>query len=444
MDKWINNNWFVRIIALFLALLLYISAPENSNPLIGPSKQSQTNQERTTSTSNSDTSGNTVKVIDSVPVKAYFDNNNYIVIGVPDEIAVTLNGPLSEVTKASVQKDFEVYADLEGLKPGNHKIKLKYRNLNSNIKMDMSPSTATVSIERKITRSFPVKVDFVNSDQIASGYKAGSPIVKPKTVEVTGPERIVESIAEAKARVNLQGANSDISQNSDVTLYDRRGNILPVSKVSPSGVSITVPISSPGKQLPVNVTQTGTPQDGITIKDIQVAPKEITAYGPEDVLKSLTKLDDISLDISKITDDSTINLDVPVPEGAKAVYPKQIQVKVTVNKQNPDVPANTDKQQTKVLKGIPIKTAGLDNSKKLEFLTPAVDALDITVTGTAAELNKVSSSDFALSIDASGLDDGDHTVKINAAGPKDTAWKLSQEEAKIRISSQPQTDSSQS
>ncbi|MFY4776630.1 YbbR-like domain-containing protein [Metabacillus sp. RGM 3146] len=444
MDKWINNNWFVRIIALFLALLLYISVPENSNPLIGPSKQSQTNQESTTSTSTNDTSGNITKVVDSVPVKAYFDNENYIVYGLPDEIAVTLNGPLSDVTKASVQKDFEVYADLEGLKPGNHKIKLKYRNLNSNIKMDMSPSTATVSIERKITKSFPVKVDFVNSNQIASGYKAGTPVVNPKTVEVTGPERVVESIAEAKARVNLQGANNDISQNSDVTLYDRRGNILPVSKISPSGVSITVPISSPGKQLPVNVIQTGTPQDGITIKDIQVDPKEITAYGPEDVLNSLTKIDDIRLDISKIKDDSTINLDVPVPEGIKEVYPKQIQVKVNVDKQKADVPASADKQETKVLKGIPIKTTGMDNTKQIEFLTPSVDALDVTVTGTSAELNKVSSSDFALSIDVSGLDDGDHTVKINASGPKNAAWKLPQEEAKIRISSQLQTDSSQS
>lgn len=445
MDRWINNNWFVRIIALFLALLLYISAPENTNPLVPRTHQDRNEVQQQQSGKSADPASYTERVVTGIPIKAVYDDERYIVYNLPSETAVTLKGPISDVTRSSVQKDFEVYADLEDLKQGTHKIKLKYRNLNPNLKMDMNPSDVSVTIERKVTKSFPVQVDIVNADQISPGYEAGTPAVKPKTVEVTGPERDIERIAEVKARVNLQGAKDDISQTADITLYDKNGNIVPATKVSPSSVSITVPVTSPGKQLPVSIVQSGTPKDGITIKEIKAETDQITAYGPEKVLSDLKKIDDIPLDVSGITDNATVTLDVPVPDGATEVYPKQIKVRVTVDKQQAegDVPAQAEKQETKVLKGIPIKTTGLESDKTLDYISPSVDAEDITVTGTASELNKISSRDFSLSIDASGLEDGEHTVKINASGPKTASWKLSQEEAKIQISSQ-QTDSSQS
>lgn len=74
----------------------------------------------------------------------------------------------------------------------------------------------------------------------------------------------------------------------------------------------------------------------------------------------------------------------------------------------------------------------------MDFLSPKNGTIDIFADGKKSDLDKISASDFNVSIDLSGLKEGDHEVSYIVSGPKNITWRLSGEKAKIRISDEAQ------
>ena len=113
MDKFLNNRWAVKIIALLLALLLYVAVNNNQ----APTPKSRGILFPTSTTDEA--------TLTDIPVKAYYDEANYVVTGVPQTVNVTIKGSTSAVKKARQTKNFEIYADMNKLKTGTHKVELK-------------------------------------------------------------------------------------------------------------------------------------------------------------------------------------------------------------------------------------------------------------------------------------------------------------------------------
>ena len=94
IDKLIESPWFIRIVALLLALLLFENVYEENGQEVNVPQDKQ------------------VEVIEDVPVKVYYDTENLVVTGVPETVTLTLSGPRSNLTQAVTQRAFEVYVDL--------------------------------------------------------------------------------------------------------------------------------------------------------------------------------------------------------------------------------------------------------------------------------------------------------------------------------------------
>jgi YbbR domain-containing protein len=287
----------------------------------------------------------------------------------------------------------------------------------------LNPSIITVNVEEKVTRDFPVQVDFINKDQIETGYTAQDPIVQPSVVRVTGSKTLIDSIALIKSRVNLQNANETIEQESKVTVYDGDGNILPL-EVYPSVVDVTVPITSPSKKLPFKLMNEGELGEGLSISNIEAVPNEVTIYGPLDVIDPLEFIDGVTVDLSKIKDDTVLDVDIPVPDGVTKVSPEKIQIKVDV-----------EKEEEKVLENLPVNIRGLGEGKIIQFLEPESEELDLSVVGAPSVLTNIKPSDLELFVNVTDLSDGEHDVKVEVNGPQDIKWTLPVDEVKVKISS---------
>lgn len=402
----------MKFTALFLALMLYASVniqagptpvKQPANPLApGPSSDAAT--------------------VTDVPVQTYFDQENLVVTGVPETVNVDLEGPTSTLTLARQVKDFEIYADLSNLSIGTHRVQLRHKNLSEDLEASINPSIITVSIEEKITQDFSVEVDFINRNQMKEGYMPEQPIVTPNSIRVTASKEVIESIALVKARVNLDNIEETIKRESRVTIYDGDGNILPV-EVEPSVVDITVPITSPSKTLPFKIVREGKLADGISISSIESDPKEVTVYGAQDVLDQLEFINDVSVDLSKLQEDTEIEVNVPTPEGVKKITPEKIKIKIKV-----------EKEEEKTFDNQPINSVGL-GEKELEFIDPASDALDISIFGAPSIIQGIIADDIELYVNVTELGDGEHDVKVEVNGPQNITWTIPKEEVKIRISS---------
>lgn len=103
MDKLMDNPWFLKGVALVLAFLLFSSVPDG-----GGNKATDENVP----------ASQKVETIEDVPVKSYFDTENFVVSGVPNTVKLTIQGPKSIVQTAKSIKDFEVYVDLTDAKIG--------------------------------------------------------------------------------------------------------------------------------------------------------------------------------------------------------------------------------------------------------------------------------------------------------------------------------------
>ncbi|KLK97906.1 YbbR-like domain-containing protein YbbR [Bacillus pumilus] len=412
MDKILNNRWAVKLLALVFALLLYGAV--NSAQAPTPKKIGE---------SFFPTSTTDEATLTDIPVKAYYDDEKYVVTGVPQTVNVTIKGSTSAVKTARQTKNFEIYADMQNLSTGTHKVELKARDVSKGLTLSINPSVTTVTIQEKTTAEFPVETEFYNQNKIKDGYSPEQPIVNPKKVTVTGSKDVIDKISVIKAFVNLEDVDQQIEKEAKLTVYDSSGNELPV-EVSPSVVDITVPISSPSKKVPFKIERTGSLPEGISISSIETSPSEVTVYGSQKALDALDFIDGVKLDLSKIKDDTEIDADIPLPDGVKKVSPETVKIKVKVAT-----------AEEKKIDNVPISIVGLSKDLTSDFVSPSSGRITLTVKGSKSAIDKLKASDVEAYINAGDLNEGTHEVKVQVNGPQNVTWTLSRSKVKVKLTS---------
>ncbi len=450
MDKLMNNHWFMKIIALLLAFMLYLSVTLEET---GSSSSPFNSSSSSGSTSNEET-----QTIQDVPVTAYFDDEKYIVSGLPETVDITLKGSKSDI---KLQRDVKVYANLENLKPGNHQVKL-HDNIDDGLSVEIDPKTVQVTIEQKVSKKFPLEVSLA-SDQIKSGYVAGTPSVSPKSVVVTGGKSQIESISSVKALVEEDDADSTIKQQAKVVAFDRNLNKLNVD-TNPEFVQVNIPIKRESKSVPLKFEASGTPSEGVKVTSIEPQTKEAVIYGDEDALKSVNEISEIPVDVSDIRGTETVEVNVPLPEGIKRVSPESVKVKVntsegstkeeeakedekeTVEKESTEPEETTTEEEekeqekeeeetnlTRTISGVSLSIGGQSNSFLYQMLTPSNGTISISATGPKNTVQSLSAEDISASVSASGYEAGTYTLPISVSGPSGVQVTPNTSTAKVEI-----------
>ncbi|MEH7075894.1 CdaR family protein [Neobacillus drentensis] len=402
MDKLMDTPWFIKILALVLAVLLYSSVPHTGKKITDvPGEQS-------------------TATISNIPVNVYYDTENLVVSGIPSKVEVTLKGPLTHIQTAKGLKNFEVYVNLTKAKIGKQKVKIRVRDLSDKLTATVKPSTVNVSVQEKITKEFKVEAEF-NKNQIEEGYSAGQPVVEPNKVKITGAKSIIDRITYVKA--TLEGKDKlkeTITEEANIQVLDKDLNKLNV-KAEPDTVKITIPVKSNSKTVPINIVRNGTPPKGVTIDSIEIDEKEATIYGSDSVLGKTEKVR-VEVDLSKITDNTTLTLPVIISNGITKVTPQTVKATIVVKK-----------QEEKTVSDVPLKIQGLSDQFTATINDPGSQMIDILINGPALAVKRVRPEDFKVFIDLSSLEEGDHEVNIHVEGPTDIKWKPVKSSAKITI-----------
>jgi len=410
MDKFIEGKWFSRIVAFLLAMLLVTSVYMDENE----KKQADGEQD------NPD-------IIEDVEVEAYYDRDQYVVTGVPETVDVYIEGSRNIVQRTKAIKDFTVYVDLTNAKIGNQKVDIKYRDISDQLTVVIEPSSVTVNVQEKVTKEFVVEGEF-NHSVLEDGYKSETPVVEPNTVRITGAKDIIERISYVKATINVEGPMTEtFTEDAKVQVLDRDLNKLDVI-VEPDTVEVTVPVKAPSKKVPISIKQTGTPKEGITIKEIKPEISEVTLQGSK---KELDKMDiiDLPVDISDITSNRTLTVPIELPEGNLSVEPESIKVDITV-----------EEEEAKVLSDLQIEPVGLSERFSLNFLTPPNGKTALKVFGPLESLRRINANSIELFLDVSKMAIGEHEVDIQVKAPNSVQWELAMSKARVSISEKTLTE----
>lgn len=462
MDKLLDNPWFLRLAALFLAVLLFYTVKADQD------------EERKNSTSED------MEVIHDVPVEVYYDDENLIVSGVPETVKMTIEGPSNIVQSTKLLKDYTLFVDLRSLPTGEHEVRIDHENISDKLQVRIDPSNVNVTIEEKITKSFHVEPE-LNERLLAEGYFVSSMDVDPSTIEITGAKSLIDSINYVKATVTAEAdTKKSFEQETKVRVLDRDLNKIDVQS-SPELVNVKVEIEEHQKEVPIALKQVGKPGKGVTIESIEPETDRVTLTGANRVLDDIQELS-VDVDVSKVKKSGTIDVELKKPGEVTSMSLSTLKVRVKVkdddsdseeedgedkderadgsedeeeegqtaqnnndeesdkekteeNKTENDQKEDADEDQEKTIKvnDVPIQQTGLKSQFTSTFITPNSENVTLTVRGKESVVDRLSKSDFAASVDLSDAKEGESTYPIIIEGPADTEWTASVKEATIKI-----------
>ncbi|WP_079707977.1 CdaR family protein [Paraliobacillus ryukyuensis] len=410
MNDWLNKPWVIRVISLILALLIFTIITFDNRDTSGDALRLDLFS-----------SSQETQIVDDVPINVNM-SDNYVVSGVPDTATVTLKGTVSVVQSTAAQRNFDLIVDLEGLEPGTHTVPIEYEGISDRINAEVDPAEIQVTIEEKATTDFTVTPDYTNEDLLEPGYELQDATIDPSTVSITSSKSVIDSIAVVKAVVDVEGIQESVTINDvHVRVYDSEGNELS-AKVDPETVDVTVNVDNPNKSVPISVETTGEPQEGIQIVSLTPETEEVQVYASKTNLQDITEITTEAIDVSEITEDTSVEIELNPPDNVRLLKPKTINVQVDV-----------DKEVEQTFKGVDIEVDNLGEGYTASFVEPENSTMDITVTGYESVLADVEASDFTLTVDASNLTPGEHQIPIEVSAPDELDVSLASENATINV-----------
>ena len=365
------------------------------------------------------------EILYNQPVTAVYNEELYVVEGLPDKVDITLVGQKRHIFLAKQAPSKGVSVDLTGLKPGNHKVTLKYTQRLKSLDYKLDPSTVTVTIYEKVSENKTLTYDVLHKDNLDSKLYISNVELDRSEVIIKGAQYKLDQVATVKALVDakkIPNKSGDINlKDVQLVAYDNDGKIVDV-EIVPKTVTAKITVTSPSKEVPIKVVPTGDLAFGKSIKSIEPSVSSVTLYGSSDVLDKIEQLE-VKINVDGLEDDKEFSVTLDKPSGVNELSTKTIKVKVTI-----------DKSIKKEFKNISVTVENLDPKYKAQALTEDDRQVTVIVSGSESIINDIDISSIKAYVDLKDYTVGEWDVPVKVTG---NDLKLSYEskvrKVKIRI-----------
>lgn len=379
LDKMLQSTLSIKILSFVLAVILLFTVSGGSFDSV-------------LSTPNG---GDYIK---DVPVKIEGLQDDYDVVGMPESVSVALIGPSIDIYTTKLSRNYEVYVDLSGLGEGEQTVELKYRNIPSSLEVMIVPQTVTVTITRKVTKTFDLSYQFINEDQMDKKYSVSVDSIEHNEVEIRGSQDNIDKVYSVKALIDLSGIDDSFSQECTVKAYDRSGKALNV-EIIPSTVEVDCSVSSYSKTVPLVPEYTGTLASGFGIEQVEFSETEVKIYGNESKLKNISNVK-VQIDIQDLAASRTFkDLKLVKEDGINKMSFDKVDGEVTVTT-----------AISKTISDIPITIK--NNDKDYQVRLNDEDKATITFEGAQSVIENLKPEDVSVYVDVKNLKIGRHTAPL--------------------------------
>lgn len=365
-------------------------------------------------------------VLSNQPVVVEYNEEAYVVEGIPETADIVLMGRKSDLYLAEQLGDHKLSLDLTGLSAGTHKVNIKYNNPIKKLDYKIDPSRATIVIYPKVSASRTVTTDVLNKDKLGSTLVISSIKLDRDEVIIKSYKEKLEKVASVKALVDVNALNASSAgtytlENVKLIAYDEKGTEIKDIEIVPGTITATVEISSPSKTVPVKIVPVGDVASGSAISSITSNVNNITLYGEEDVLKEISEIE-VEIDVNGLSKDKTFQETIVKPTGVRSMSDTAVTIKVKME-------GETSKEFT----DIPIVFEHLDTTKYKPLAKNASDTkVNVVVKGVKSVLDKLDSKDIKAYVDLSDLEPGTYEVPVMVTG-SDLKLSYSSRTTKIEV-----------
>ena len=351
------------------------------------------------------------EVIPNVPVVVNYNEEAYVVEGVPETVDITLTGRKSDIYLAKQLGEYEVILDLSDYKPGDtpYKVYFTYSKSIDSLSYKLSPEYVQVTIKNKESLVKSIDYDLLNIDALDSKLSVESVTLDQSEVVVKGGSDALEAIASVKALIDLEkqefkeAGTYDID-NVELVAYDSSGAKLDNIEIVPKTISATVVLDSYSKTVPLEVQTTGKLVTGKAIASILInnnTTYSITIYGDEDEIESIESIP-VTIDVSDMGNESTktYKVNIKKPNGVRDMSVDNVEITTTFGE---------EEQKTIVLKN---NFTQKNIASGLTANPISGQEISVQVKGVASVIENINAEDIQAYIDLAGLGVGDYEVEV--------------------------------
>ncbi len=409
LETWLSRSNTLLFVSLFLAVLVFFLFDQKKMLF-------------------NDTSA---EVLKDQKVEAIYNEEAYVVEGLPDKVDITLMGSRSDLFIAKQSTASKVTVDLTGLKPGTHKVNIEYMRPNDSVEYSVNPSVATVNVYPKVSESKTLTMDLLNQDSLDDKLVVDNvtPEVDKVVIKGTDDESAINSlkkVATVKALVDVSSLNNQ--EVGTVTLkdvplkaYDSNGNSLDI-EIVPSKIQVTASLSSPSKTVLIRVIPKGDVTFGQAISSITLNESNVTVYGQQSVLDELEYVP-VEVDVDALKENREYKLELEKPKGIKSMSVNNVTVQITLG-------VATDKD----ISNVNIDVRNLDDRYSVQGLSQNDIQVTVNVKGVESVLNSLTADDITAYIDLEDYKPGEYEVEVQVEGTDSRVQYLSKtKKVKIRV-----------
>ncbi|HAO61971.1 MAG TPA: hypothetical protein DCQ90_08745 [Erysipelotrichaceae bacterium] len=383
-DKVLFNR-FSKSVALVLAILMYVFINYNLGELFFESQI---------------TAGGK---INNIPVTVIANDEVYEISGLPTQVNALLVGEYADIQLVTNQKAYSVVADLTGLVEGTHEVNLSAKDFSSRVDVVLQPSTAVVTIKKKISQQFNVGYDFVNTDKMNQEFELGIPTFETTEVIIRASQSTIEKIGNVKALIDVTGVDASFSQDAILVAYDQQGNRMDVD-IIPSSIYATVVVTNPNKSVSVVIIPQGEIPNGKAIESIALDQQAVTLFASESILQTIDSIQ-IPINVTTLTSDTVQVAEINLPSGVR----KSSVTRVSMNIKLGDA-------VTRTIENLPIDYRNNVNGYQFTLVNPLEAYANVDLFGTQSNVDSITADDISIYIDMKDVGLGEQTVTLYITG----------------------------
>ena len=350
------------------------------------------------------------EVITNVPVTVNYNEEAYVVEGIPETVDIVLIGRKSDIYLAKQLGTNNVILDLSDYEARDsaYRVYLSYTKSIDSIDYKLDPSYVTVTIKDKISVTRDIDYDLINEQYLSEELSVESVELSRSEVVVKGSEDAINNIASVKALIDLRDESlTDVGtytvNNVRLVAYDSNGEVLDNIEIVPTTLTATITLDTYSKSVPLEVRTTGTLVTGRAIASILINNSNsysVTIYGDEAQISGITSVP-VTINVDGEGANSTRNYNVTIsrPTGVRALSENNASIMVTFG----------DERQKEVEIST-ISSRNLASGYTANII--GTSSVPVIVKGVQSVIDEVDASNINAYIDLEGYTPGEYDVEV--------------------------------
>lgn len=244
----------------------------------------------------------------------------------------------------------------------------------------------TVTVKKKVSREIPIIGEFHGT--LASGFDVEPMQLNPGTMEVSGPEELMERVSHVVVVLSGEGVKESLTEDASFVVLDQNGTVIQDKNLlcSVKTVQVTMPVVKL-YEIPLTVSLKDGGGAGSADAVVSITPATVKLSGSEELLGGLTEIHLGEIDLAEVFTNKSKAFVIPIPEGASNHSQEaEAMVNVTVNAPMKSISA-TQIQFVNVPKG---------------FQASVTDSLQVWMRGAQNELDQLGNEHIKVVVDLAG------------------------------------------